>query len=335
MTMKAIFLSNRKEELQRVYAPELLTRLAEKTDSPVAFRDKAEVLENPDAFSGVRYIFSTWGMPEFSEEEVEKYFPNLECIFYSAGTVQKFARPFLRRGVKIFSAWMANAIPVAEYTLAQILLGTKGYFLSAELMSHGHPKPAKALAKRYPGNFDTTVGIIGVGAIGKLVCQMLKPYRLRVLAYSRSLTEEKTAELGVEKSDIETIFKTCQVVSNHLANNANTQGIFCRQHFETMVPYGVFLNTGRGAQVVEEDLAEVLRERPDLTAVLDVTMPEPPLEGSPFYELPNCVLTPHIAGSMGREVHRMAEWMEEEFDAYVSGGTCRYEVTEDMLEGMA
>ena len=274
-------------------------------------------------------------MPEFTEEEIERCFPNLECVFYSAGTVQKFARPFLHRGVKIFSAWRANAIPVAEYTLSQILLGTKGYFLTAELMSHGHPKPAKALAKHYPGNFDTPVGIIGVGAIGKLVCQMLRSYRIRVLAYDRFLTEEKAAELGVEKSDIETIFRTCQVVSNHLANNAGTQGIFRREHFEAMVPYGVFLNTGRGAQVVEADLAEVLRDRPDLTAVLDVTKPEPPLEDSPFYSLPNCILTPHIAGSMGREVHRMAEWMEEEFNAYVSGGVCRYEVTEEMLEDMA
>jgi len=139
----------------------------------------------------------------------------------------------------------------------------------------------------------------------------------------------------VEKSDIATIFRTCQVVSNHLANNAHTQGIFRQEHFASMVPYGVFLNTGRGAQVVEEDLAKVLTARPDLTAVLDVTMPEPPLEDSPFYKLPNCILTPHIAGSSGWEVHRMAQWIEEEYDRYVAGVPNLYEVTIPMLETMA
>jgi len=156
-----------------------------------------------------------------------------------------------------------------------------------------------------------------------------------VLAYSRSLTEEKARELGVEKSDIETIFRTCQVVSNHLANNEHTQGIFKKAHFESMVPYGVFLNTGRGAQVVEEDLAVVLEARPDLTAVLDVTKPEPPLEDSPFYRLPNCILTPHIAGSSGDEVQRMAQWMEEEYDRVCELGSGIYEVSEEMLERMA
>jgi len=73
-----------------------------------------------------------------------------------------------------------------------------------------------------------------------------------------------------------------------------------------MRPYATFINTGRGAQVVEEALADVLRSRPDLTAVLDVTWPEPPVAGHPFYSLPNCVLTPHIAGSSGDEVHRMS-----------------------------
>lgn len=333
--MKAIFLSNNKADLARVYEDSLRVRICEKSGAENVFLDKEEILAQPDRFRDTKYIFSTWGMPEFTEEEICRIFPKLECVFYAAGTVQKFARPFLRRGVKIFSAWVANAIPVAEYTLAQILLANKGYFTAARQMSGGEPKLAKQTAKNYPGNFDACVGLIGIGAIGKLVCEMLKPFRLRVLAYSRSLTEEKAAQLGVEKSDIETIFKTCHVVSNHLANNEHTQGVFKREHFASMVPYGVFLNTGRGAQVVEADLAAVLTERPDLTAVLDVTKPEPPLPDSPFYRLPNCVLTPHIAGSMGLEVHRMAEWMEAEYDRYVAGQPCQYEVTEKMLESMA
>ena len=82
-------------------------------------------------------------------------------------------------------------------------------------------------------------------------------------------------------------------------------------------------------------MIEVLKERPDLTVVLDVTNPEPPVAGSPLYELPNCVLTPHIAGSAGDEVHRMSEWMADEFELFLQGKPCRYEVTEEMLKTMA
>ena len=103
---------------------------------------------------------------------------------------------------------------------------------------------------------------------------------------------EKAAELGVTKASMETIFAECSAVSNHLADNDQTKGMLNKALFEKMPPYATFINTGRGAQVVEEDLIQVLRSRPDLTAVLDVTFPEPPVEGSPLYELPNCVLPP-------------------------------------------
>ena len=96
-----------------------------------------------------------------------------------------------------------------------------------------------------------------------------------------------------------------------------------------------FLNTGRGAQVVEEDLIKCLTQRPDITAILDVTAPEPPAKDSRFYELDNCILTPHIAGSSGDEVHRMSEYMIEEYKKYVEGKPCLYEVSMKMLETMA
>ena len=87
--------------------------------------------------------------------------------------------------------------------------------------------------------------------------------------------------------------------------------------------------------MVESELADVLEAHPDLTAILDVTEPEPPLPDSRFYTLENCILTPHIAGSSGNEVHRMAEYMAEEFSLYISGAKTKYEVTHKMLETMA
>jgi phosphoglycerate dehydrogenase-like enzyme len=97
----------------------------------------------------------------------------------------------------------------------------------------------------------------------------------------------------------------------------------------------VFINTGRGAQVVEEDLARALIAEPGRTALLDVTYPEPPAEDSLLRKLDNVLLTPHIAGSMGAEVARMGEYMVEECRRYVNGEPLQFEVTPAMLPTMA
>lgn len=333
--MRSIFISEHTENLNKVYGPDTRACLQAEAGLELIPYTRDMIMQSPEAFQDVDFIFSTWGMPAFTEEEIAAIFPKLQCVFYGAGTVQKFARPFLNRGVKVFSAWAANAVPVAEYTLAQILLANKGYFYTSRHSSVGNTQESYRLKQLIPGNYDVTVGFIGVGQISRLVIQMLKNFNIRMKVCSRSLTDEGAAELGVEKCSLEEIFSTCHVVSNHLANNATTVGTIKGVHFASMLPYATFINTGRGAQVVEAELVEVLRNRPDLTAVLDVTYPEPPVAGHPFYELPNCIITPHIAGSIGNEVHRMACYMAEEFQNYVSGRPTRYEVSLKMLETMA
>ena len=101
---------------------------------------------NIHAFADVTELFSTWGMPVFSEEEIRRCFPRLECVFYAAGSVQSFARPFLNCGVKVISAWAANAIPVAEFTVAEIILANKGFYRQSRLMKSGEHKLCKGNA---------------------------------------------------------------------------------------------------------------------------------------------------------------------------------------------
>ena len=333
--MKAIFLCERTTQIFSVYDQQTVRALQNLTKVEKKIYAKADVLREPELFSEVEYIFSTWGMPEFAEDEIKQCFPALKCVFYGAGTVQKFARPFLNCGVKIFSAWAANAVPVAEMTVAQIILSNKGYYLTNRLYHAQGRAVAREAFGKCNGNYGETVGIIGAGMIGKLVIEMLKAYNLKVLVFDPFLPDEKAQELGVEKCDLQTLFERSFVVSNHLANNEQTQGMLNYAHFNRMRENAVFINTGRGAQVVEDDLVRILQERKDLTALLDVTYPEPPVEGHPFYTLPNCFLTPHIAGSAGDEVARMGKYMLGEFETYLSGMPAKYEVTEEMLERMA
>jgi phosphoglycerate dehydrogenase-like enzyme len=108
-----------------------------------------------------------------------------------------------------------------------------------------------------------------------------------------------------------------------------------KEHFARMKQGATFINTSRGAIVNERDLIGVLTERPDLFALLDVTWPEPPVAGSPFYDLPNVVLTPHLAGSLGNECHRMAQYMIEEADRVLANQPLLHSITREQSLTMA
>lgn len=333
--MKAIFLCQNPATVSSVYAPETVTRLQSLVALSKIVYTKADVLSHPEDFTDTEYIFSTWGMPAFEEAEIKACLPSLKCVFYGAGTVQSFARPFLSCGVRVFSAWAANAVPVAEYTVAQIVLANKGFFTHSRAMKVRDLSTCQALKSAYPGNYDEAVGLIGVGMIGSLVAEMLKDYRLCVKVCDPFLSDEKAAALGVTKCALHELFETCRVVSNHMADKPATRGMLDYACFSRMMPYATFINTGRGAQVVEDDLVRILTERPDLTALLDVTYPEPPEAGHPFYSLDHCILTPHIAGSLMNETHRMAEYMRQTLETVLEGKESPWEVTEEMLATMA
>lgn len=321
------------ENIENAYPPDIRSRLEERiTFLPHCLGEEPEALAQP--LKDVTVLFSTWGMPRLTTEQIRQYLPKLEAVFYAAGSVQAFARPFLESGIRVFSAASANAVPVAEYTLAQILLSGKGYFQSAKRCSLDR-KAAQQYSGSFPGNMNCKIGIIGAGAIGRLVIQLLKPFQLEVLVFDPFLPDEKARELGVSKVDLETLFSECQTISNHLANNAQTKGMLHYGLFSRMKPNATFINTGRGAQVVEEDLCRALRECPDRTALLDVTWPEPPAPDSPLLTMENVFLTPHIAGSMKNEIGRMGQYMLQAYRDFRAGIPSRCEVTLDMLETMA
>ena len=333
--MKSILMGGGK--LFSVYTPETLGRLADIAAlSPVPVT-REEILADPARFADTEIIFSTWGMPKFSEEELRTCLPSLRAVFYAAGSVQAFAREHLNRGIRVFSAWASNAVPVAEYTVAQIILANKGFYQSCRIMSGGDHKGAKSHFRDMPGNYGARVGIIGAGMIGKMVLRRLHDYRLETVTYDPFLSDEAADALGTKKVSLPELFETCSVISNHVANRPATVGMLHYGLFSRMRETATFLNTGRGAQVVEDDLIRALRECPRRTAVLDVTMPEPPESGSPFYSLPNVFLTPHIAGSAGDEVARMGEQMADAYTLWLEKGEERLdcEVTLPMLETMA
>ena len=338
LTMDALFLTTGGQAaINNAYSPDCQQILSQELRLLPPVYSKQALLDNAQTYQTASYLFSTWGMLPLTEEEIEALFPALKAVFYAAGSVQAFARPFLSRGVSVFSAWAANGVPVAEYAFAQIILGLKGFFRSSVLYKAGQAEAAREVNDTVPGVYGVQVGLLGAGMIGKMLIERLHTVNVQLLVFDPFLSPAQAQALGVRKAQtLEEVFASCQLVSNHLANNADTKAMLRYEHFSLLPPNAVFLNTGRHAQIDEPGFLRFLAERPDVCAVLDVTDPHEPLpSGHPLYSLPNVTLTPHIAGSLGLEVRRMGEYMLAEYQAFSKGLPTRYSVSLEMLKTMA
>lgn len=333
MRTSAIFcaLGPQDPELHRVLSPRLRVLIAAQSVlvpevvTPENFAVLAPQLRD------VEVIFATWGMWELTPDQLAAL-PNLKAVFYAAGTVKYFARPLLERGIVVTSSWQANAVPVAEFTLAQILLANKGYWRNVV----EYRKREDYGAFRGCGNMGARVSLLGAGQIGRRVIELLRPFQLEVAVYDPFLTVKSAEQLGVEKIDsLAHAFERGQVVSNHLAAVPETFRLIRGAHLDLMPRHATFINTGRGSTVCHDELLEVLSKRSDLMALLDVTDPEPLPSSHPLRTLPNAYISSHIAGSIGDEVERMGQVAVEEFQRWTHGDTLLYAVRLEMLDRMA
>ncbi len=311
--------------LEKVYGPEeqadISARL-EVIDPPLTAED---CLAPGRSWPEVEIVFSSWGMPVVDEIFLER-FPRLRIIFYGAGSIKPFATPALwRRGIRVTNAVAANSVPVCEFSLSQILFGLKqGWQQALHVRTHRRlPEPATSA-----GAYGSTVGLVSLGMIGRMVAERLRTFDLRVIAYDPFVDPAAAARQGVEMVSLDELFARSDVISCHAPLLQETEKMIGARHFRAMKPGATFLNTSRGAVIDEAGMIEALRERPDLMAVLDVTHPEPPATDSPLYSLGNVVLTPHIAGSIGLECRRMGRAMVEELDRYLAALPLRHEIDE-------
>lgn len=290
------------------------------------------ISKHPEVLREVDLLLSGWGMPVMDATFLG-YAPRLQAVFYGAGSVRGFVTEAVwEHNVRLSSAQAGNAVAVADYTVAVILLALKhGWQLAAQTRQQQRFPSREGV----PGIYGAVVGIVSLGMIGRLVCERLRPFEVHVHAYDPTATPEEAARLGVSLHSLEELFHESMVVSVHAPLLPETRGLITGAH-AAMLPVGATLvNTARGAVVQQEELISVLERRPDLHAVLDVTWPEPPPPGSALYTLPNVTLTPHIAGALGSERRRLGQMMVDEVRRYVAGEALRYEVTRAQVEHMA
>ncbi|MFI6345634.1 hydroxyacid dehydrogenase [Streptomyces sp. NPDC050560] len=271
------------------------------------------------ALADTDVLLTGWGCPPLDDDALAAA-PRLAAVVSATGA----AAPLLTatgaaERLRVSNAGLANAVPVAEYSIAMILLAGKSVFRSAQLYRERRAYLNREDAFPLAGNYRRTVGIVGASRIGRLVVEGLRKISdLNVLVADPYLTPAGADLLGAGLVPLPELMARCDVISLHPPLNAETRGLISAELL-ALVPDGATLvNTSRGA-VVDQDalLAELRAGR--LRAVIDVTDPEVLPASHPFYTLENVLLTPHMAGSVGNELKRMGAHVVDEIGRFARG----------------
>ena len=311
---------NAGEQFWNVYNEKARARLERyQVDVSSIPRDRTPSVEEVQGMiRGAEVVLGTWGTLPFTGELLSVA-PELKLVVYAAGSVKGFTTPqLIERGVTVLSAAHLNAIPVAEYVLGVILVSLKGlHRLSSRIRAHGAAEFTRDEGAA-PGCYNTTVGLLGFGKVSRHLISLLAHFDVQVLVEDPYLSQEQAMNLGVRKVSKMELISNSDVISLHHADVPGNWNMIDSEALSAMRPGATFINTSRGRLVDEDALVRAL-ETSDLVAYLDVTHPEPPQAGHPFYELPNCILTPHVAGSYAREVERMGSWAVDQLEHYLNG----------------
>jgi phosphoglycerate dehydrogenase-like enzyme len=316
---------------ENVFGPLQRAELEPLVQLPARFHTRESILENPGDLEETEILFGSWGMPVIDEAFL-KLAPKLKAIFYAAGSVRCFVTDAMwDRGIRVTSCNQAMGVTVAELALGQILLSLKAVWQqSAQLR-----RDQKWERQKFAGIYESTVGLVSLGAVARHLVGLLKNFNLRIIAYDPMMSPEKARAMGVELRSLDEVFSEADVVSIHTPWLPETERLIRGRHLESMRFNSTLINTSRGAVIAEDEMIEVLRRRPDLYALLDVTHPEPPDPASPLFTLPNVLLTPHLAGTIWSECRRLGRMTIDELERYRAGKPLQGEVTREMMAYIA
>lgn len=261
--------------------------------------------------------------------------PRLGALVHTAGSVRSLVdESVFARSVAVSSQAENNARPVAEYTLAMILLSGKAVFaVQHDYRTHRAVQDESELLGGR-GLYGLRVGIIGASRIGRRVIELLRPFDVDVLLHDPYTSPAEAARLGARYASLDDLMASCQVVSLHAPLLDATRGMITARQLGLLPDGATFINTARGALVDGEALVEELATG-RIHAVLDVTDPETPERSSLLWTLPNVVLTPHTAGSAGNEVRRLGDGAVHEVERLTHGQPLAHSISREQFSRSA
>jgi phosphoglycerate dehydrogenase-like enzyme len=289
-----------------------------------------------DTLGEVEIVVGSWGCSVLDDPLLARM-PKLRLLAYAAGTVKMTVTPATwEHGIVVSSAAGANAVPVAEFTFAAIVMIAKDVFRIRD--RHRDVRGTEPVAGRGPagdvGTRGLRIGVIGASTIGRLVIERLHTLDVELAVSDPYLTSDDAIALGVTPMDIDELCAWADVVTVHAPELPSTRHLVNAERLARMHDGAWLVNTARGSLVDTDALTrECVSGR--LCAFLDTPDPEPLPADSPLYDLPNVVLTPHIAGSLGTEIARMGDLAVSEVRRFLAGEPLHHEVRSEDLARIA
>ena len=312
---------------EAVYGPQERETIARMVDILGPAQTEESIRRSPNLLGPCEVIFTGWGCPKLDREFLSAA-PDLRLVLYAAGTTREIiSEEMWNRNILLSSSYVANALPVVEYAMAMIFFSLKhGWHYALKTKRDGFFPEKQSV----PGGYGSTVGLVSMGMVARILCEKLRSFDLDMVVFDPFLSAEEANELNVRRVGLRELFEISDVVSIHAPALPETNGLITGELIAAMRPGAALINTARGSVIREDELIDVVRRRPDLRVVLDVTDPEPPVCGSALYELPNIVLTPHIAGSLDTECRRLSQAMIEELHRYLKGEPLCWAITPEL-----
>jgi len=318
-----------------VLAPDTRTDLEGLVDLVVPAAVDLDRLDD-GVLEDVEIVVGSWGCSVLDAALLARM-PKLRLLAYAAGTVKMTVTPATwEHGISVSSAAAANAVPVAEFTFAAIVMIAKDVFRIRD--RHREVRGREPVLGIGPagdvGTRGLRIGIIGASTIGRLVIERLHTLDVEGAVSDPYLGADGAAALRAEPMELDDLCAWADIVTVHAPELPATRHLMNGARLARMRDGAWLVNTARGSLVDTDALTrECASGR--LCAFVDTPEPEPLPADSPLYDLPNVVLTPHIAGSLGNEMARMGELAVAEVRRFVAGEPLHHEVRAEDLERIA
>ena len=227
-----------------------------------------------------------------------------------------------RRDIAVTNIPAYSTMSVAQMVMAHLLNITSQVALHAEAVRQGEWQRSLDFSFTKAPLIeldDLTMGIVGLGNIGRQVARMAQAMGMKVMAFS-SKPEEELRQMGIQKAkDYEQLFSEADVVSLHCPLTDETRHLVNRERLALMKPSAILINTGRGPLLDEQAVAEALMAGKLYAVGVDVLTEEPPRNGSPLVSAPRCYITPHIAWASAAARRRLIDIATDNVAAFLQG----------------
>lgn len=285
---------------------------------PVPFTDLTSPAARA-ALADAEVLITGWGAPPLTHAQIEAA-PRLRHVLHAGGQASHFlpAGMTRQRRIALSNAGWINAIPVAEFTFAMIILANKQAFRARNLYSTRRDFIDRESAFPAAGNRHKVVGVVGASRIGRIVLERLGDIDVSARLYDPYVNPTEAARLGAQLVSLDELMSTSDIVTLHPPLNGETEGMITARHLALLRDGATLINTSRGAVIDQDGLVAELRTG-RIEAILDVTHPEVLPKDHVLHDLPNVFLTPHISGSMGTEIERLGAHVAAELNRIALG----------------